>query len=112
MEDVDATKLITNWIEDRDKEWARLRPQRHLQTCPFQDRHLQPSLARLELKFSALMRVNPMARASKAMQVEPKVLTFKPHSLDVGMPVLVTRTGLGPKHIGTPPCAPAGVNHK
>jgi chlorophyllase len=70
------------------------------------------ALARLELKFSALMRVNPMARASKAMQIEPKVLTFKPHSLDVGMPDLVTRTGLGPKHIGTPPCAPAGVNHK
>ncbi|WVZ54762.1 hypothetical protein U9M48_005513 [Paspalum notatum var. saurae] len=63
------------------------------------------------VNFSALIGVDPVAGLSKEMQMEPKVLTFKPRSLDPGMPVLVIGTGLGPKHIGGPPCAPAGVNH-
>ncbi|KAG2580704.1 hypothetical protein PVAP13_6NG360133 [Panicum virgatum] len=61
-------------------------------------------------KFSALVAVDPVAGLSKQAQVEPMVLTFKPRSLHLGMPVLVVGTGLGPKHIGGPPCAPAGVN--
>nr|CAB3483815.1 unnamed protein product [Digitaria exilis] len=65
----------------------------------------------LSKSFSALIAVDPVAGLSKEMQVEPKVLTFKPRSLDPGMPVLVFGTGKGPKHIGGPPCAPAGVNH-
>jgi chlorophyllase len=63
------------------------------------------------LKFAALIGVDPVAGLSKALQLEPKVLTFKPRSLDPGMPALVIGTGLGPKHVGLSPCAPAGVNH-
>lgn len=69
------------------------------------------SPAALPLKFSALIGVDPVAGLSKQAQVEPKVLTFRPRSLDPGMPALVVGTGLGPKHVGGPPCAPAGVNH-
>lgn len=65
----------------------------------------------LNCKFSALVAVDPVAGLSKQAQVEPKVLTFEPRSLHPGMPVLVVGTGLGPRHIGGPPCAPAGVNH-
>ncbi|CAD6265074.1 unnamed protein product [Miscanthus lutarioriparius] len=63
------------------------------------------------LKFSALIGVDPVAGLSKQLQLEPKVLTFTPRSLDPGMPALVIGTGLGPKHVGLSPCAPAGVNH-
>lgn len=66
---------------------------------------------KLELKFSALIGVDPVAGVSRAQQLEPKVLTFEPDCLAMGMPVLVMGTGLGPKHIGGFPCAPAGVNH-
>lgn len=55
--------------------------------------------------------MDPVAGLSRELQVEPKVLTFQPRSLDPGMPALVIGTGLGPQHVGGPPCAPAGVNH-
>lgn len=61
--------------------------------------------------FSGLVGVDPVAGLSKATQMDPKVLTFKPRSLHTGTPVLVLGTGLGPKHVTVPPCAPVGVNH-
>lgn len=60
---------------------------------------------KLALKLSALIGIEPVAGASKDHQMEPKVLTFKPQSLDVGMPVMVLGTGK------TCPCAPDHVNH-
>jgi chlorophyllase len=46
----------------------------------------------MELNFSALIGVDPVAGVSRAQQLEPKVLTFEPDCLAVGMPVLVPST--------------------
>ncbi|VAI20976.1 unnamed protein product [Triticum turgidum subsp. durum] len=130
-DDIDATKRITNWLADHDKGLA------HVLKDVLKLEHVEPDLSKLalaghsrggqtafavalglgdaktklELKFSALIGVDPVAGVSRAQQLEPKVLTFEPDCLDVGMPVLVMGTGLGPKHIGGFPCAPVGVNH-
>ncbi|CAM0148615.1 unnamed protein product [Urochloa decumbens] len=73
----------------------------------------------LDLKFSALIGVDPVAGLGSPdfLQVKPRVLTG---SFDPGMPVMVIGTGLGPEfspgglfppRLPSIPCAPNGVNH-
>lgn len=65
----------------------------------------------LALKFSALIGVDPVAGIGTGSQCTPKVLTFKPCSLDVRMPALVLGTGKLQKDGSVSICTPAGVNH-
>uniref|UniRef100_A0ACD5Y603 Uncharacterized protein n=1 Tax=Avena sativa TaxID=4498 RepID=A0ACD5Y603_AVESA len=69
--------------------------------------------ANTHLRFSALIGLDPVAGTGKSSQLQPKILTYEPSSLDVAMPVLVIGTGLGEekKNIFFPPCAPKDVNH-
>ncbi|KAH1086155.1 hypothetical protein AAZX31_07G092300 [Glycine max] len=64
--------------------------------------------AKTNLKFSALVGT------SKYCRTRPHILTGKPRSFDLKMPVEVIGTGLGPEKLNccTPPCAPDGVNYK
>ncbi|RLN05643.1 hypothetical protein C2845_PM13G25920 [Panicum miliaceum] len=135
LKDIHATRELAAWLADNHQGLA------HVLTDVLALRGVSPDLSRLALaghsrggdtafavalglglqegvgntaappKFSALVVVDPVAGLSRQAQVEPKVLTFEPRSLPPGMPVLVVGTGLGPKHIGGPPCSPAGVNH-
>ncbi|EES14083.1 chlorophyllase-1 [Sorghum bicolor] len=129
LKDIDATRKVTAWLADNLA---------HVLTNILHLHGVTPDLSRLALaghsrggdtafavalglgssssssdttplKFSALIGVDPVAGLSKELQLEPKVLTFEPRSLDPGMPALVVGTGLGPK--GLLPCAPAGVSH-
>lgn len=72
------------------------------------------------LKFSALVGLDPVAGAAKSSQISPKVLTYEPSSFDIAMPVLVIGTGLWAgrgeeEHTHTSPslcpqgCQPQGV---
>ncbi|VVA91897.1 unnamed protein product [Arabis nemorensis] len=64
------------------------------------------------LKFSALIGIDPVAGPSKCLRTDPEILTYKPESFDLDIPVAVVGTGLGPKMKNVmPPCAPAEVNH-
>lgn len=68
---------------------------------------LEPSL-----KFSALIGIDPVAGPNKYFRTDPEILTYKPESFDLGIPVAVVGTGLGPKRNNVmPPCAPTDVNH-
>ncbi|GJM99598.1 hypothetical protein PR202_ga16718 [Eleusine coracana subsp. coracana] len=66
------------------------------------------------LKFSALIGLDPVAGKGKSSHMPPKILTYNPSSFDIAMPILVIGTGLGEekKNIFCPPCAPNGVNHR
>ncbi|CAN6197754.1 unnamed protein product [Urochloa humidicola] len=66
------------------------------------------------LKFSAVIGLDPVAGTSKLLQISPKILTYEPSSFDIPMPILVIGTGLGEekKNILFPPCAPKDVNHR
>ncbi|CAN6356667.1 unnamed protein product [Urochloa humidicola] len=68
------------------------------------------------LKFSALIGIDPVAGQDKSSQVSPKILTYKPSSFNIAMPVLVIGTGLGEQKrheflLGSA-CAPKDVNDK
>lgn len=67
-----------------------------------------------ELKFSALVGVDPVDGTSRSHQTRPRILTFKPHSFDFVIPTLVIGSGLGSvkKNPLFPPCAPEGVSHR
>ncbi|KAF7047045.1 hypothetical protein CFC21_056023 [Triticum aestivum] len=69
---------------------------------------------RLEVSFSALIGLDPVAGAGRNAQLPPEILTYEPSSFDTltaGMPVLVVGTGLGEEGKGglLPACAPAEV---
>ncbi|KAK9146596.1 hypothetical protein Sjap_006499 [Stephania japonica] len=65
------------------------------------------------LNFSALIGVDPVMGFAKVLQTQPDLLTFKPNSLDMGMPVMVVGMGLSSEwNVLCPPCSPAGVNHQ
>nr|XP_043621205.1 chlorophyllase-2-like [Erigeron canadensis] len=68
----------------------------------------------LKLKFSLLIGIDPVDGMDKGIQTPPKVLTYIPHSFNIGMPVMVIGTGLGEVRKNTlfPACAPKGVNHE
>lgn len=129
--DIDAAKMVTNWLaaetdglqfvlEDKF-DLDNIKPDLSKLALAGHSRggHAAFALAlglgdpkiELGLKFSALIGVDPVAGTATGSQIPPKILTFKPCSLDVGMPTLVLGTGKGPEHVSTPPCAPTGVNH-
>ncbi|XP_020210370.1 chlorophyllase-2, chloroplastic [Cajanus cajan] len=66
------------------------------------------------LKFSALIGVDPVDGMDKGKQTPPPVLTYVPHSFDLDMAVMVIGSGLGEvkRNPLFPPCAPKGVNHE
>ncbi|KAF5950634.1 hypothetical protein HYC85_012627 [Camellia sinensis] len=70
----------------------------------------QPSL-----KISALIGLDPVAGLSIDDQIEPKILTYVPHSFDLPVPISVAIIGTGLGHEKSsaivPACAPNGVNH-
>ncbi|XP_057446991.1 chlorophyllase-1 [Lotus japonicus] len=71
--------------------------------------------AKTNLKFSALIGIDPVAGLSKCKicRTLPHILTGVPQSFNLNMPVVVIGTGLGPEKASccSPPCAPDGVNH-
>lgn len=71
-------------------------------------------IAMTDLKFSALIGVDPVDGMDKGKQTPPPVLTYIPHSFDLDMAVMVIGSGLGEikKNPLFPPCAPKGVNHE
>ncbi|KAK7345905.1 hypothetical protein VNO77_16521 [Canavalia gladiata] len=66
------------------------------------------------LKFSALIGVDPVDGMDKGKQTPPPVLSHVPHSFDFDMAVMVVGSGLGEvkRNPLFPPCAPKGVNHE
>ncbi|KAL1332048.1 chlorophyllase-2 [Arachis stenosperma] len=66
------------------------------------------------LRFSAVIGVDPVDGMDKGKQTPPPVLTYVPHSFDVDMAALVIGSGLGEvkRNPLFPPCAPKGVNHE
>ncbi|KAK3129395.1 hypothetical protein QOZ80_6BG0478870 [Eleusine coracana subsp. coracana] len=70
--------------------------------------------AKTNLKFSALIGIDPVAVTGKSSQLPPAILTYKPSSFDIAMPVLVIGTGLGEEKRNAlfPSCAPKDVNHR
>ncbi|XP_009597039.1 chlorophyllase-2 [Nicotiana tomentosiformis] len=66
------------------------------------------------LKFSALIGVDPVDGMDKGKQTPPAVLTYTPHSFNLDMSVMVIGSGLGEvkKNLLFPACAPNGVNHR
>ncbi|KAI3772031.1 hypothetical protein L6452_03205 [Arctium lappa] len=68
----------------------------------------------LNLKFSALIGIDPVDGMDMGKQTQPKVLTYVPHSFNLEMPVMVIGSGLGEirKNPLFPACAPKGVNHE
>ncbi|KAJ6826864.1 chlorophyllase-2, chloroplastic [Iris pallida] len=69
--------------------------------------------AETDLKFSALLGIDPVAGPGPETQIPPKILTNQPSSFALDMPVLVVGSGLGEKKRLPifPACAPEGVNH-
>ena len=67
-----------------------------------------------DLKFSAIIGVDPVDGMDKGKQTSPPILTYVPHSFDYDMATLVIGSGLGDmkKNPLFPPCAPKGVNHE
>ncbi|XP_028751543.1 chlorophyllase-2, chloroplastic [Neltuma alba] len=66
------------------------------------------------LKFSALIGIDPVDGMDKGKQTPPPVLTYIPHSFDFDMAAMVIGSELGElkKNPLFPPCAPKGVNHR
>jgi chlorophyllase len=67
-----------------------------------------------ELKFSALVGVDPVDGMARGRQTQPRILTYKPHSFDSVIPTLIVGSGLGAvkRNPLFPPCAPEGVSHR
>ncbi|XP_045798020.1 uncharacterized protein LOC123892259 [Trifolium pratense] len=67
-----------------------------------------------DLKFSAIIGVDPIDGIDTGIQTYPHILTYVPHSFNFEMPTLVFGSGLGDvkKNLLLPPCSPKGVNHE
>lgn len=71
--------------------------------------------AKINLKISALVSVDPVAGITKTCRTTPHILKGEPGSFKLAMPVAIIGTGLGPDkadYCCSRPCAPEGVNHK
>lgn len=69
----------------------------------------------LSFKFSVLIGIDPVDGLNKtALWLEPHILTYKPCSFDLDIPIAVIGTGLGSENSNniSLPCAPDGLNHK
>lgn len=67
-----------------------------------------------DLRYSALIALDPVDGMGVNQQTQPPILTFTESSLKPGVPTLLLGTGLGPirKNFLFPPCAPEGVSHR
>jgi chlorophyllase len=67
-----------------------------------------------DLKFSAIIGLDPIDGPDIRTQSFPHILTYVPHSFNFDMATLVIGSGLGDikKHLLLPPCSPKGVNHE
>ncbi|PNX77228.1 chlorophyllase chloroplastic-like [Trifolium pratense] len=67
-----------------------------------------------DLKFSAIIGVDPIDGIDTGLQTLPPILTYVPHSFNFDMPTLVIGSGLGDvkKNLLFPPCSPKGINHE
>jgi len=68
----------------------------------------------LDVDFSALIGVDPVAGTSKNNQMEPKILNYESYSFNFSIPVAIIGTGLGDKPafpILPQTSAPDGVSH-
>ncbi|CAA0806614.1 Chlorophyllase-2- chloroplastic [Striga hermonthica] len=79
------------------------------------DLHLERDKDNISLKFSAVLGIDPVDGMEKGKQTPPPVLTYTPHSFDLGgMGALIVGSGLG--HVKRnplfPACAPDGMNHE
>lgn len=132
--DIATTKQVTNWLADEQQGLL------HVLSNILKLNGVKPDLFRLalaghsrggdtafavslglkgkgdqtslDLNFSALIGVDPVAGLAEWLQVAPKVLSGS--LINPRMPVLVIGTGLGPEGSFLPPslpCAPVGVNH-
>ncbi|CAN6177816.1 unnamed protein product [Urochloa humidicola] len=54
------------------------------------------------LKFSALIGLDPVAGSGKSSQISPEILTYEPSSFNIAMPILVIGTGLGEEEKNIP----------
>ncbi|CAN1129045.1 CLH2 [Linum perenne] len=70
--------------------------------------------AKTELRFSALIGVDPVDGMDIGKQTPPPVLTYVPQSFNLEMAVMVIGSALGEvrRNPMFPPCAPKGVNHE
>lgn len=72
--------------------------------------------AKTKLNISALIGVDPVDGSSKCKmcRTTPHIMTGRPGSFNLTMPVAVIGTGLGPERATwySQPCAPKGVNHE
>ncbi|RHN78507.1 putative chlorophyllase [Medicago truncatula] len=68
----------------------------------------------IDLKFSAILGIDPVDGLGEGIQTSPPILTYVPHSFDFDMPTLVIGSSLGDvrKNLLFPPCAPKGINHE
>ncbi|GER38340.1 chlorophyllase-1 [Striga asiatica] len=67
----------------------------------------------ISLKFKALLGLDPVSMPNPPAWVEPKILSYVPHSFKISIPVGIIGTGLSSqKRWGIiPPLAPDGFNH-
>ncbi|XP_045799106.1 chlorophyllase-2-like [Trifolium pratense] len=67
-----------------------------------------------DLKFSAIIGVDPIDGPETGIHTSPQILTYVPHSFNFDMATLVIGSGLGDlkKNLLFPPCSPIGVNHE
>ncbi|KAG5246250.1 hypothetical protein OIU76_001578 [Salix suchowensis] len=66
----------------------------------------------LEVNFSALIGVDPVAGPSKKSHLKPKILHDESCSFNIPIPVAIIGTGLGNTPVfPLPACAPDGVSH-
>jgi chlorophyllase len=67
-----------------------------------------------DLKFSAIIGVDPVDGTDAGNQTSPPILTYVPRSFNYDMATLIIGSGLGDvkKNLLFPPCAPKGVNHE
>ncbi|GJM99599.1 hypothetical protein PR202_ga16719 [Eleusine coracana subsp. coracana] len=121
-DDIDAAAKVTDWLAEGlpsvlpkgiKADFSKLALAGHSRGG-----HTAFSLAlgyaKTNLKFSALIGIDPVAGTGKSSQLPPAILTYKPSSFDIAMPVLVIGTGLGEKKRNAlfPSCAPKDVNHR
>ncbi|KAJ1687341.1 hypothetical protein LUZ63_018731 [Rhynchospora breviuscula] len=66
------------------------------------------------IKISALIGIDPVDGMGMGNQTPPPILTYKPNSIKLDMPVLVVGSGLGElkRNALFPPAAPKGVSHE
>ncbi|KAH0662184.1 hypothetical protein KY284_027115 [Solanum tuberosum] len=125
-EDIKSTAEITNWLAEGLQHYLPPEVEPNLKKLGLAGHSrggkvaFSLALGRLanistDLKFSALIGVDPVDGMDKGKQTPPSVLTYVPRSFNnLDMPVMVIGSGLGEvkKNPLFPACAPKGVNHR